>query len=206
MIFKVKTARKTSAFALVEIVLALGVAAFALVAVMGLLSVAMGSSKDSTDDTVLVTMTNGLMSDLRRQYFVDRTPVAPSGLTHAPGTPNLLTSGVLLGTDDVLQGVTPQAVTPSPIFFNVSGTRLQNTGTVPLTDITDKPTALGKGAVYQCAVKLQGDASTLGAAGSDGSALTQAVNLLNVTLTFTWPVQAGTPPNTKIIHASIARH
>jgi hypothetical protein len=204
----VKSSRKIFAFALVEIVLALGVAAFALVAVMGLLSVGMGSSKNSTDDTVLVTMANGMIGDLRREYFVDNTLV--NGVpTHAAGSQTILTSGVLPGTNDIPQGTTPAVVTPSPtIFFDVSGMRLQNTD---LTDM-DRTTALTRGAVYQCAVKLQGDASTLSSVGSDGSTSTQAVNLLNVTLTFTWPAAAGTPPpngaapNTKIIHASISRH
>jgi type II secretory pathway pseudopilin PulG len=198
----VKAIRQISAFAMVEIVLALGVAAFALVAILGLLSVGMGSSKESTNDTVLVTMANQLLSDLHRQYFVDRSLIGGTP-AHLPGDQMVLTSGVLPGTDDVPQGSTPAAVTPSQIFFDVSGTRLQNTD---YTDITDKQIAVGKGAVYQCAVTIQGDVNTLGSVASDGTDSTQAVNLVKVTLTFKWPVQASIPPNTKIIHASIARH
>ncbi len=60
---------KTSAFSLIEIALAMGIASFALTAMMGLLSVSLGSSKASTDDTVLATMANNVIGDLRRQSF-----------------------------------------------------------------------------------------------------------------------------------------
>ena len=199
------SSRSTSAFALIEVVLALGVAAIALTAVIGLLSVAFGSSKASLDDTLISTMAENIISDLRRQYFVDNTLIPPANISkvHPAGDPALLTSGILPGTDDVSQGSTPVAVKPTAIFFDVSGMRLQNTDQ---SDITDKADALAKGAVYQCALILQGDGRTLSAVGSDGSKTRQAVNLLNVTITFTWPAQATNPPNRTMIHASVSRY
>jgi uncharacterized protein (TIGR02598 family) len=60
---------KTSAFSLVEVALAMGVASFALTGILSLLSVSLDSSKASTDDTVLATMANDVVVGLRRQPF-----------------------------------------------------------------------------------------------------------------------------------------
>ncbi len=196
---RLQAIRKSSAFTLVEVVLALGITAFALASILVLLSIGVGSSKGSTDDTVLTTMANGVINDLRRQYFFTNG-------VHPGPSPPVLTSGVLPGTIDVQQGQTPASAGPYSVFFNVSGLRIQNPGS-PATDITDTPTALSKGAVYQCTVTLQGDASTLGTVGSDGTSTnSQAVNLLYVTLFFQWPAQATKPPNARTIHAAIARY
>lgn len=66
-----KRLRKKSAFSLVEVVLAMGVASFALTAMMGTLSLGLGSSKASTDDTVRAVMVSDIVGGLRRQRFVD---------------------------------------------------------------------------------------------------------------------------------------
>lgn len=54
-----------AAFSLVEITLAIGVAAVALVSVIGLLGVAADSNAAAGRDTVIVTMTTQVMNDLR---------------------------------------------------------------------------------------------------------------------------------------------
>jgi type II secretory pathway pseudopilin PulG len=187
---RLQAIHKTSAFTLVEVVLALGITAFALASILVLLSIGVGSSKGSTDDTVLATMANEVINDLRRQYFFTNG-------VHPGPSPPVLTSGVLPGTTDVQPGLTPAPAGPYSIFFDVSGLRLQSNGS---------DSALSAAAVYQCLVTLQGDPATLSAVGSDGSTSTQAVNLLNVTLRFTWPAQAANPANTRTIHATIARY
>ena len=79
---------KTSAFALVEVVLALGIASYILIGIIGLISVGGYAGRASIDDTVLVSMTNRAVSDLRRQDFATLVGTATSGTsTPVPGSP-----------------------------------------------------------------------------------------------------------------------
>lgn len=199
-----RLSQKIPAFTLVEVVLALAIAVFVLTAILSLFPVAIGSSKASSDDTVISAMTVALVDDMRRQYFVNngpRNPPADNSPKHKSGDTN-----VLPGTDDVQAGTTPPKVTTPQVFFDVSGMRLKYpSGANAGKDMT-RTDALSAGAIYQCSETLQGDPNTLSATGSDGSTSTQAVNLLDITLKFEWPTQAATPPNSKIIHASVARY
>ena len=66
--------KKTGAengFSLVEITLALGVAAFALTAIVGLLSLTLKNSKSAMDDTLVAEMTGDLVNTLRKQDFTN---------------------------------------------------------------------------------------------------------------------------------------
>lgn len=56
-------------FTLVETVLALGVISFAIVAILGLLSVSASTGRDSDRDTMLVSMFTQVMADLRTAPF-----------------------------------------------------------------------------------------------------------------------------------------
>ena len=60
----------TSGFSLVEVALALGIAAFALVAIMGLIPVGLNSNQASSEQTVAAGLAAGIAVDLRT------TPVA----------------------------------------------------------------------------------------------------------------------------------
>jgi uncharacterized protein (TIGR02598 family) len=53
------------AFSLVEVVLAIGIVAFAITAMMGLLTVAMQSDKSSSSDTALAAMSRQVFNTLR---------------------------------------------------------------------------------------------------------------------------------------------
>ncbi len=64
----------SSGFSLVEITLALGIVAFVLIAVLGLFSVGLDSSRRSASDTVISQVVNQVLSDIR-------TPALP-----APGS------------------------------------------------------------------------------------------------------------------------
>ncbi|XHR28463.1 MAG: hypothetical protein ACFUZC_21420 [Chthoniobacteraceae bacterium] len=66
-----KKSSRIFAFSLIEIVVAMGVVSFSLTAMMGLLSVSLGSSKASTEDTVLAAMASDILGDLRRQSFAN---------------------------------------------------------------------------------------------------------------------------------------
>lgn len=56
-------------FSLVEVVLALGVASFALVSILGLLNVALESDSSASRDTTLSTMAGHVLNDLRTVPF-----------------------------------------------------------------------------------------------------------------------------------------
>jgi uncharacterized protein (TIGR02598 family) len=56
---------KTSAFSLVEVTLALGIAAFCLIAVFGLIPVGMQTNRDATSRTRATNMMTGVIADLR---------------------------------------------------------------------------------------------------------------------------------------------
>jgi len=56
---------QTRGFSLVEVVLALGLATFALIAIIGLLPMAMKSNRDSFEETHAVTVLEALIADRR---------------------------------------------------------------------------------------------------------------------------------------------
>lgn len=62
---------RVEAFSLVEITLALGVAAFALTAIVGLLSLTLKNSKSAMDDTLVAEMSGDLVNTLRKQNFTN---------------------------------------------------------------------------------------------------------------------------------------
>ncbi len=59
------SARPPFGFALVEIVIAMGVVTFTLVAIIGMLSVGMKSSRESTEDTLIANMATAVLNNLR---------------------------------------------------------------------------------------------------------------------------------------------
>jgi uncharacterized protein (TIGR02598 family) len=79
------------AFSLIEVVLAIGILAFAITAMMGLLTVAMQSDKASSSDTAIAAMSRQVFNSLKAMpyaslptgtnyYFdADGTECAPSG-------------------------------------------------------------------------------------------------------------------------------
>lgn len=60
---------RRSAFSLVEVTMAIGIFAFAIVAVIGLLAVSMNSDKAAASDSVLALMTQDVTARLRGQPF-----------------------------------------------------------------------------------------------------------------------------------------
>ena len=57
------------AFSLIEVVLAMGVISFALLAIFGLISVSLKADRESSSDTVLAEMRRQVMGDLRTGTF-----------------------------------------------------------------------------------------------------------------------------------------
>ncbi len=60
-------------FSLVEVVLALGVIAFAVIAIIGLLSMTLRAGREANEDTILPLMAGRVMDDLRSTPFADLT-------------------------------------------------------------------------------------------------------------------------------------
>ncbi|CAN5341019.1 hypothetical protein BH09VER1_BH09VER1_27480 [soil metagenome] len=58
-------------FSLVEIAIALGIVAFALTAIVGLLSATLKTSKSALDDLLVSEMTSDLVNTLRKQDFTN---------------------------------------------------------------------------------------------------------------------------------------
>jgi len=68
---------RTSAFSLVEVTIALGITAFALAAIVGLLSLTLKNSKSAQDDTLVAEMAGDLINGIRKQEFA-AIPMVPT--------------------------------------------------------------------------------------------------------------------------------
>ncbi|HEX4086983.1 MAG TPA: hypothetical protein VHY22_18855 [Chthoniobacteraceae bacterium] len=193
-----KRLQQACGFSLVEIALALGIAAFALVAITGLVSICLNTEAKSQDDTVIAAMITQVMADLRRQRFYG--DVFMSG-----------TAAMQVGASGKLQ-IFPDSEGPAPIppntplnpyYFDHSGILLTGSAGAALT----QGQAVAAKAVYECIPTITSgtvDALTTGT----------AVDLLNVCLSFYWPASAISAtsgstvnaPNTRTIYTSIARY
>lgn len=60
-----KPLASSPAFSLTEVVIALGIVTFTLVAILGLMGVGINASRQSSDDTVLAAMTSYVLGELR---------------------------------------------------------------------------------------------------------------------------------------------
>ena len=186
--------RKARGFSLIEIALALGVIAFALSAIIGLLSITLQSESQSQDDIVISAMTTQVMADLRRERF--------SGVVFISGTTAI--SAGASGTN----GIFPDTSGSSPIasntslpsyYFDHSGVWITgSSGAAPT-----RAQAVAAGAVYQCTPAI-----------TSGTVPGIPVDLVNVCLSFYWPAAAlsGTSnppanaPNTRTVYTGIARY
>ena len=63
------TARRSGGFSLVEVVIALGITSFVIIAIIGLLSTGLQSSRESAEDTSLALMAQTTTSLFRAQPF-----------------------------------------------------------------------------------------------------------------------------------------
>jgi uncharacterized protein (TIGR02598 family) len=82
------SSQSSRAFSLVEVVIAMGISAVSLVTALGLLGVSLNSQDLSTNDTVLVSMTERVLSDLRSAPFDTLWNEKPGGLTPVAQSPN----------------------------------------------------------------------------------------------------------------------
>lgn len=177
-----------SAFAVIEVVLAIGIAGFVLAAILGLCSVALRSSNDSADDTVLAEITNAILGELRAESFFEQVN-QPTLLLH--GQSELAS---------VPDSVSDSSALPTIVqnrYYDTSGVRLmKGNRDIQETDVEFKDAA------YRCRLTLQGDYDTL----STSSGSFREINLLNVRLEFFWPVQANKSAKEKVFHGAVSRN
>jgi uncharacterized protein (TIGR02598 family) len=86
-------------FSLVEIVLAMGVLSFSIIAMLGLLSLGVNSSKNSFDESMIAAMAREALASLRQQRFGN----------------NALFNNLAAGSAET-------------IYFDINGVRLQQNG------------------------------------------------------------------------------
>jgi uncharacterized protein (TIGR02598 family) len=65
---------KRCAFTLIEIAIALGIVSFAVVGLIGVLSVSFDTSRASNQDTIIASMARQVSAELREQPFANLTP------------------------------------------------------------------------------------------------------------------------------------
>ncbi len=155
------------AFSLIEVVLALGVAAVALVAIIGLLGVSVNTSGSAGHDTLLVAMSNGVLNDLRGAEFdalwkdtprTQKSPTAPSpGVVWADSTYFFSNEGALVDAARKADfATTYQCVvkkTPDPTSQLTPGSpfnfvRLQLTFTWPVSAHSDPAKRPNRQTIY----------------------------------------------------------
>jgi type II secretory pathway pseudopilin PulG len=142
----------SAAFSLVEVTLALGVAAFALVAIFGLLPVGLNSNLASINQTTAASLATRISADLRKAQTVGTVLTSPFYQIPIPkaGAPNTMRTVFLRLDGSAAQSSTPTLidkdadVTQSPryrvtVYFyppqNVSGV-VQRTATMARILIT----------------------------------------------------------------------
>jgi uncharacterized protein (TIGR02598 family) len=105
--------RPTAGFSLVEIALAVGVMAFCLVAVLGLLPIGQSSDQAAIEQTTAAGIAASLAADLRQ------TPLAAANSTADPQSPRFLVSVPQISGDTLTH----------TLFFTVDGTVAATNGT-----------------------------------------------------------------------------
>lgn len=164
-------------FALVEVVLALAVAAIALTAVLALSSVGLNSSRESTQDTLLSEMASDIMGRLKAADFTE-----------------LMQS---YGGSTVQENVTTLNTFPlTPLYYDGSGRRIEDAANLSEAIYRCAVTAQGDPATL--GIPREDPANPTGPRIKD-------MNLLLITLQFEWPVQAS-QPNSNVIHGTVARY
>jgi uncharacterized protein (TIGR02598 family) len=108
---------ETAAFSLVEVTLALGVAAFALLAILGMLPTSLKTQQASIQQTTANSIISQIFSDLRADLRL------PPGLASHEGD---------AGFQPPLHGHWAQMGTPDTLYFTQEGKPVNSTADVPV--------------------------------------------------------------------------
>ena len=180
-------------FSLVEIAIAIGIAAFTLSAIIGVFGVANESALDSNRDTFMASMIGQVMGDLRALPFDVIFVTDPHTDSHYGVTPYLASL--------------PNPRLPTPLqtslyYFTSEGVLIETATTPPsATAYTQTPA----NTLYRCRVYKTADVNT-----KSFTAGGNPVNRLQLTLRFDWPVppapSTGDGSNVKMYYESISRY
>ena len=110
-----------------EVVLALGIIAIAMVGIIGLIAFSMNSAKDSKDDTAVALMTQAVVSQLRETGY--------AVVTNNGAFTNTSYSG---------------GAATTTYFFDASGNMIRDTSGAPVTVATSLPATASP--LYTCAI------------------------------------------------------
>lgn len=87
---------RNSAFTLIEVVIALGIFSFAIISLIGLIPIALASSRDSLDLANATQLATMLQNEVVRSNFSTTTPASPrwfdGSLHEGPASPDSLSS------------------------------------------------------------------------------------------------------------------
>jgi len=176
-----------AAFSLIEIVLAIGVFVFAIVAILALMSIGSNSNLAAATDTSLAEMTQYVDSYVRHQGFTSLSGSNPA----IPGSPTL--------TSAYFNNATPN------FFFDGSGN-------VIVSSATGLPDTTGtySNALYSCTVSASPAPNVPAVAAATGVALSAtSSNLLYLRYDFRWPCIAHKAPKyppDRTVYSSVANY
>lgn len=179
---------RTASFSLVEVVIALGIVSFALISILGVMSLTVVAHRDAANDTVLTMMTEAAMQEVRNQGFSGLS--AYSGYIYFDQYGQITADRYFSGTT----GISYEANTTT----TGGGT---NRGLPALTSFANTVfqtnAVLSTNTMYQCAITTT--QVTL------PSAAAVSPSLYLVKLTFSWPISAPySSQKTNIVTASIS--
>jgi len=111
--------RSTAAFSLMEVVLALGIISFVLFSMLGLLSVGMNASRESSADTALTSMISQVLGKLRSLHPLP-TETVPAFFFDEDGLPLTNSTGAIYKCEaSTMMLTTPELPNISDNFIKV---------------------------------------------------------------------------------------
>ena len=171
------------AFTLVEVALALGIVAFALVPIIGILGIAMTTNTESGSDTSIAAMTTLVLNDLRSAPFNAMGEAVPSD----PANYQIASLNTTLAD--------------STYYFSNEGSL------VYVGDPTKMAASTASQVVYECWVRKTADTSTQTPNADPTKPGTY--NQIRLQLLFSWPYLISDRTkrtNQRSIYASVARY
>lgn len=170
--------RNDKAFSLVEVVLALAVAAIGLVAILGLLPQGLQASRDAADNTIVATLVHDIFSTIRVGQFTSATNVVSLGF-------NVTAPPCNLGTFNNGPGGNSTLVISS--YFDQAGFYTTPVGTYYTN------------AYYKVVLTFQPEIPSTAPAGT-------LATVSKVTATVVWPALSAVPINTNVFVTKVAQY
>lgn len=126
----------TSAFSLVEVTLALGIAAFCLIAIFGMIPAGLNSNKDSLRETAAASLIAAIVSDLRVTPASAAAANSPLYNISFPAAGSSATTAFFLGDDGSLAALGGPGAAPNfraAVVINTPTNRSASTARILIT-------------------------------------------------------------------------